>query len=195
MAADHGDPLKGHPRYRKIQDLSAGAFGFVQARQFWLCVCLSLSLARDLTLTATSCRSWLWTLRPAKTYATVTATACSRLGQIGPRSICCLGLPADSYRSRSVQVAIKFIPRGPSKITKHVEREIINHSNFCHPHVVQFKEVFLTAQFLAIAMVRTEQRFGVSFCCLQPHSQDAFPCRNLHLVGTSFTLSNAVETV
>lgn len=46
MAADHGDPLKGHPRYRKIQDLSAGAFGFVQARQFWLCVCLSLSLAR-----------------------------------------------------------------------------------------------------------------------------------------------------
>ena len=52
-----------------------------------------------------------------------------------------------------MQVAIKFIPRGPSKITKHVEREIINHSNFCHPHVVQFKEVFLTAQFLAIAMV------------------------------------------
>ena len=38
-----------------------------------------------------------------------------------------------------VQVSIKFIPRGPSKITKHVEREIINHSNFCHPHVVQFK--------------------------------------------------------
>ena len=36
-----------------------------------------------------------------------------------------------------VQVAIKFIPRGPSTITKHVEREIINHSNFCHPHVVQ----------------------------------------------------------
>lgn len=89
MAADHGDPLKGHPRYRKIQDLSAGAFGFVQ-------------------------------------------------------------LAVDSKTGKNV--AIKFIPRGPSKITKHVEREIINHSNFCHPHVVQFKEVFLTAQFLAIAM-------------------------------------------
>ena len=76
-------------------------------------------------------------------------------------------------------VAIKFLERGPDKvrpslqiagqgtadvlpsdltlhvpvqITKHVEREIINHSNFCHPHIVQFKEVFLTPEHLAIAM-------------------------------------------
>ena len=27
---DHGNPLAGHPRYRKLQDLSSGAFGFVQ---------------------------------------------------------------------------------------------------------------------------------------------------------------------
>ena len=27
---DHGDPLAGHTRYRKLQDLSSGAFGFVQ---------------------------------------------------------------------------------------------------------------------------------------------------------------------
>ena len=39
-----------------------------------------------------------------------------------------------------------------SQITKHVEREIIHHSNFCHPHIVQFKEVFLTQDYLAIAM-------------------------------------------
>lgn len=31
-------------------------------------------------------------------------------------------------------------------------REIVNHSNFCHPHVIQFKEVFLTDDYLAIAM-------------------------------------------
>ena len=31
--ADHGDPLAGHPRYRKLKDLSAGAFGFVQVRR------------------------------------------------------------------------------------------------------------------------------------------------------------------
>lgn len=33
-----------------------------------------------------------------------------------------------------------------------MEREIINHSNLLHPHVIQFKEVFLTEDYLAIAM-------------------------------------------
>lgn len=42
--------------------------------------------------------------------------------------------------------------QGRSKITKHVEREVICHSNFCHPHVIQFKEIFLTPTHLAIAM-------------------------------------------
>jgi serine/threonine-protein kinase SRK2 len=36
--------------------------------------------------------------------------------------------------------------------TQYVEREIVNHSNFVHPHVIQFKEVFLTPTHLAIAM-------------------------------------------
>ena len=42
--------------------------------------------------------------------------------------------------------------QGRNKITKHVEREVICHSNFCHPHVIQFKEIFLTPNHLAIAM-------------------------------------------
>lgn len=42
--------------------------------------------------------------------------------------------------------------QGRNKITKHVEREVICHSNFCHPHVIQFKEIFLTPTHLAIAM-------------------------------------------
>ena len=33
-----------------------------------------------------------------------------------------------------------------------MEREVICHSNFCHPHVVQFKEIFLTPSHLGIAM-------------------------------------------
>ncbi|KAK9816390.1 hypothetical protein WJX74_003249 [Apatococcus lobatus] len=49
------------------------------------------------------------------------------------------------------QCAIKYIERG-EKVTKYVEREIINHRCLMHPHIVQFKEVFLTAQYLAIAM-------------------------------------------
>ncbi|KAK9828792.1 hypothetical protein WJX72_002102 [[Myrmecia] bisecta] len=48
-------------------------------------------------------------------------------------------------------VAIKFIKRG-SNINKYVTREIINHSHLLHPHIVQFKEVFLTKDHLAIAM-------------------------------------------
>jgi serine/threonine-protein kinase SRK2 len=38
------------------------------------------------------------------------------------------------------------------KITKNVEREILNHSLLIHPHVVHFEECFLTKTYLAIAM-------------------------------------------
>jgi serine/threonine-protein kinase SRK2 len=48
-------------------------------------------------------------------------------------------------------IAVKFIERG-DKVTKYVEREIINHRCLVHPHIVQFKEVFLTTNHLAIAM-------------------------------------------
>ncbi|KAL0053253.1 hypothetical protein WJX82_003327 [Trebouxia sp. C0006] len=54
-------------------------------------------------------------------------------------------------KSTGQQVAIKFIERG-DKITKYVEREIMNHRSLMHPHIVQFKEVFVTQQYLAIAM-------------------------------------------
>lgn len=37
-------------------------------------------------------------------------------------------------------------------MTKYVEREIVNHRQLVHPHIVQFKEVFLTNQYLCIAM-------------------------------------------
>ena len=49
----------------------------------------------------------------------------------------------------------KLTPGGvPSqgKITKNVEREILNHSLLIHPHVVRFYECFLTPKHLAIAM-------------------------------------------
>jgi serine/threonine protein kinase len=40
----------------------------------------------------------------------------------------------------------------PPQVTKYVEREIINHRQLVHPHIIQFKEVFLTSQHLSIAM-------------------------------------------
>jgi len=54
-------------------------------------------------------------------------------------------------RATGNQVAIKFIKRGP-RVTKYVLREIVNHRSLIHPHIVQFKEVFLTKRCLATAM-------------------------------------------
>lgn len=48
-------------------------------------------------------------------------------------------------------MAIKFIPRG-DHIQDYVEREILNHKALRHPHVVQFHEIFLTEDYLAIVM-------------------------------------------
>ncbi|KAK9837894.1 hypothetical protein WJX74_007403 [Apatococcus lobatus] len=49
-------------------------------------------------------------------------------------------------------VAIKFMVRGKKTITRNVLREITNHQRLLHPHIVQFKEVFLTNTHLAIVM-------------------------------------------
>ena len=48
-------------------------------------------------------------------------------------------------------VAVKSIPRG-ERINRHVTREILNHRNLLHHHVIQFKEVFLTQNYLCIVM-------------------------------------------
>lgn len=53
-------------------------------------------------------------------------------------------------------VAIKFLQRG-DKIQRYVAREIVNHKSLRHPHVVQFYEIFLTEQFLAIVMEYADQ--------------------------------------
>lgn len=48
------------------------------------------------------------------------------------------------------QFAVKFLRRGD--VNKYVDSEIINHSLLQHPHVVEFREVFLTADCVCIAM-------------------------------------------
>lgn len=48
-------------------------------------------------------------------------------------------------------VAVKFLERGP-KIDENVKREIINHRQLQHPNIVQFREVRLTPNYLAIIM-------------------------------------------
>lgn len=49
-------------------------------------------------------------------------------------------------------VAIKLIALGDKFYQKYVDREIINHRLLVHPHVVAFKEVFVTPNYLCIVM-------------------------------------------
>jgi serine/threonine-protein kinase SRK2 len=48
-------------------------------------------------------------------------------------------------------VAVKFIERG-DRVNRYVEAEILNHRMLRHPHVIEFKEVFLTPEHICIAM-------------------------------------------
>jgi serine/threonine-protein kinase SRK2 len=49
-------------------------------------------------------------------------------------------------------VAIKVMPRGRN-ITKYTEAEMVNHSRLAgHPHVINFKEVFVTEEELCLVM-------------------------------------------
>lgn len=54
-------------------------------------------------------------------------------------------------KSTGEKVAIKFIERG-SKVTKEVQREILNLRTLAHDNVVKFKEVILTDQYVGIVM-------------------------------------------
>lgn len=54
--------------------------------------------------------------------------------------------------SAGEEVAIKFIQLGPRFYSKYVERELFNHRLLAHPHIVSFKEVFITSHWLAIVM-------------------------------------------
>jgi serine/threonine-protein kinase SRK2 len=49
-------------------------------------------------------------------------------------------------------VAIKFMQRGSEGMKKYVEYELLNHRTLRHPHVIQFKEVFLTPEYICIVM-------------------------------------------
>ena len=111
------DPLEGHPRYEKLEDLSSGSFGFVLK-------------ARDKSANATP---------PSA---------------LSIRDLCC--------REEQRICAIKFLPRGRT-IRRYVLREILNHRSLRHPHVVQFYEVFVTADYLAIVMEFADQGDLFSF--------------------------------
>ncbi|XP_045810805.1 serine/threonine-protein kinase SAPK7-like [Trifolium pratense] len=69
-------------------------------------------------------------------------------------------------------VAIKYIERG-NRIDKNVEREIINHRSLSHPHIIKFKEVFVTPTHLAIVLEYAAGRtLFASLCSASRFSED-----------------------
>ncbi|XP_057456492.1 serine/threonine-protein kinase SRK2A-like [Lotus japonicus] len=55
------------------------------------------------------------------------------------------------HKDTGERVAVKYIERG-NKIDECVQREILNHRSLKHPHIIGFKEVFLTPTHLAIVL-------------------------------------------
>ncbi|GMH37863.1 hypothetical protein BSKO_05747 [Bryopsis sp. KO-2023] len=49
-------------------------------------------------------------------------------------------------------VAIKFLPRGERLNGAYVTREVLNHKHLAHPHIIRFREVFLSERHLCIVM-------------------------------------------
>lgn len=155
------DPLLNHPHFKKVKDLNEGTFGFVQlANDTRKDEPVSLNPAAM----ALACRTQWW---PGKYTGGYVKVCCA----LQPGTMAQGGLRADfENRSRCqpqgiyqtaiistlisvmLQVAIKFLERGAG-VNKSVLREILNH-RLCvvHPNIVQFKEVFLTPNHLAIVM-------------------------------------------
>jgi serine/threonine protein kinase len=89
-------------------------------------------------------------------------------------------------------LAMKCLKR--RNINKYLEAEIVNHSLLRHPHVVQFKEVFLTSEYVNIVMeyanggslfdlVRTQKRLKETQVRVEALQPDCNP--NKHTGGFS----------
>jgi serine/threonine-protein kinase SRK2 len=50
----------------------------------------------------------------------------------------------------TVWLTLLLLPRVAHR--RYVEAEILNHRMLRHPHVIEFKEVFITSEYICIAM-------------------------------------------
>ncbi|KAJ9529711.1 hypothetical protein QJQ45_014440 [Haematococcus lacustris] len=74
----------------------------------------------------------------------------TKIQSLGKGSFGFVQLASSNNGKTQEMVAVKLLKRGD--VNKYVEGEIVNHSLLRHPHVIQFKEVFLTSEYICIAM-------------------------------------------
>ncbi|KAI8477398.1 MAG: kinase-like domain-containing protein, partial [Monoraphidium minutum] len=79
---------------------------------------------------------------------------------LGKGSHGCVQLCRDLQSPTGEVCAIKLLPRGwDPRQSKYVERELLNHQELsasAHPHIVEFREVFLTPSHLCVVMEYVE---------------------------------------
>jgi len=121
------EPLDGLQRspYRKIKDINSGSYGFVQLCQD----------TRTNEQVAVKFIERGEKVMICAVYIRVSIRTFPIADVLDLHRIC---------QASSAMVALQ--------ITKYVERELLNHNRLLHPHIIQFKEVFLTNEFLGIAM-------------------------------------------
>ena len=83
-------------------------------------------------------------------------------------------------------MAIKLIERSNDSLTRHVRREIVNHSSLSHPHIVHFQECFLTVKYVAIVMEYCEG--GNLWHYVAARCAVAGQCAGGNLAGLALTL-------
>jgi serine/threonine-protein kinase SRK2 len=123
QSAIEPNPLAESSKYERQQTLGQGSFGFVQ-------------LAKNLQT------GELAAIKVRKTNLRYAATWMKRSAV--PHAPPCLS------PTPTLSPTTQFLKRGA--INKYTEAEILNHSLLRHPHVIQFKEVFLASEHICIAM-------------------------------------------
>ncbi|KIY91249.1 hypothetical protein MNEG_16715 [Monoraphidium neglectum] len=157
---EHPDPLKETPRYVKIADLSSGSFGFVQlARNTETNELVAIKFIERGDRQAEGQPSRGNGVRSGSgggggsgggrgMHQTAAATAPRRIAS-----------SAGILRARALGKQQQQPQAGGGRrqllgleVNRYVEAEILNHRSLRHPHVIEFKEVFVTSEYICIAM-------------------------------------------
>lgn len=64
------------------------------------------------------------------------------------------GVAARAHPPEYVPTPLLPLPPAPAAVchNRYVEAEILNHRMLRHPHVIEFREVFITSEYICIAM-------------------------------------------
>lgn len=166
QSASNPDPLRETTRYVKVADLSHGSFGFVQlARNTETQELVAIKFiergdrVNRCVLLRCACRDTGLRRVPPRSFVGRTAAVTGTAGIPAQSSGCCYVawrcMAAHTYPPSRVPTPLlsRCLPATAAAVTnRYVEAEILNHRMLRHPHVIEFREVFITSEYICIAM-------------------------------------------